>query len=38
MVWEKLPSIPQRNALRKRLVDAMLNIPDEVVHVIKAFP
>ena len=38
MVWEKLPSTTQKDALRKRLVDAMLNIPDEVVDVIQAFP
>ena len=37
MVWEKLPSRSQKDSLRKALVNAMLDIPAEVVSVIKAF-
>lgn len=38
MVWEKLPSPLEKESLRSALAVAMMDVPDEVVRVIQAFP
>ncbi|OKL57051.1 hypothetical protein UA08_07374 [Talaromyces atroroseus] len=38
MVWGKLPTLSQRESLRKTLATLMANIPEHVVEVITTFP
>ena len=38
MVWEKLPSPLEKESLRSALATAMMDVPEDVVRVIQAFP
>ena len=38
MVWEKLPSPLEKESLRSALAMAMMDVPEDVVRVIQAFP
>ena len=38
MIWGKLPSIFERNWLRRELAQACMDVPDSVINVIQSFP
>ena len=38
LIWGSWPTAAEKEALRKKLIRAALDIPDSVVKVVQAFP